>query len=68
MSDQDQEYPKMVYPNGPDVKNTAVGTGVIVHSQEEEDEAMKDAPVHEHKEPAPPAAGQPGWTSKTPAK
>lgn len=55
----DEEYPKMVYPHGPDVKNTAVGSGVIVHSAEEEAEALKDTPKEE---PAKPAAGTPGWT------
>lgn len=59
----DEEYPKMVYPGGANVHNTAVGSGVIVHSKEEEDEAMKDAPKpEEKKEAAKPKAGEAGWS------
>jgi hypothetical protein len=59
----DEEYPKMVYPSGHSVDASAHGTGKIVHSKEEEDEAMKDAPKKEVAKPAAkPAAGEPGWT------
>lgn len=59
---EENEYPKMVYPGGHDVKNTAAGSGLIVHSSEEEAEAMKDAPEPEDKPVSKPAAGTPGWT------
>ena len=59
----DEEYPKMVYPGGHSVDAAHAGSGKIVHSKEEEDEAMKDAPKKEANKPAPkPAAGEPGWT------
>ena len=58
----DEEYPKMVYPGGHNVDAAHAGTGKIVHSAEEEAEAMKDAPKKEAKPAAKPAAGEPGWT------
>ena len=58
----DEEYPKMIYPSGPDASNGGHGTGKVVHSKEEEAEAMKNAPKHEVKPAAKPAAGEPGWT------
>ena len=40
----DEEYPKMVYPAGHGVDAAHAGSGKLVHSAEEEAEAMKDAP------------------------
>jgi len=50
----EEDYPKMVYPGGHSVDAAHAGTGVIVHSEEEEAEVMKDVPK--------PVAGEPGWT------
>ena len=45
----DEEYPKMVYPAGHSVDVAHAGSGKLVHSAEEEAEAMKDAPKAEEK-------------------
>jgi len=58
----EEEYPKMVYPGGHSVDAAHAGAGKLVHSKEEEAEAMKNAPKHEDKPAAKPAAGEPGWT------
>ena len=59
----DEEYPKMVYPGGHSVDAAHAGTGKMVHSAEEEAEAMKDAPKPvAGKAASKPAAGEPGWT------
>lgn len=40
VDDEIVEYPKMVYPGGPNVHFSNAGSGVLVHSAEEEDEVM----------------------------
>lgn len=37
-----QEYPKMIYPDGPTAEDGKPNVGIVVHSAEEEKDRMKD--------------------------